>query len=359
MGFVAPHSLMPPRRMVGVCRRVADAEARFGPFAAAFARRPGSGRLLYNFVSAVTLHFLLARFTPLTTPTVAALPFPKTAHACLSVACLLGAVLSMLAEPATFGLLGLGQFMGWSRAYATPPPGRMDAITWMGVSAWRGGKELLGERFLFATYGDAAAKKRHAEILGATCFVLFTGVSILPAELTFGDCLTRGIAAFYLRRRSKSFREWVASVEGAHVATWGIRALLLFAAFRATALKEDSGQNSSEDDPSSSRAPRESTGALSPMAATACAAATALILRFAERPRGAKRLKTPPDPATRPDATTQPDATTDAASGSARPPRVPRCAVPAVSVVEVSFRNVDAKGASEARRSARISSRAA
>lgn len=338
VGFVAPHSLLPPRRMSRLCRRFAEAETRGtrrfaqapGSLAAAMARRPGSGRLLYNALSAATLHVLLTRFTPLATPTVAVLPFPETAHALLSIACLLGAIAAALVEPATYGLLGAGQFLGWSPRFATPPPGSMDAITWMGVSAWRGGKELLGERFLLAGYGDAARKARHGDALGAACFVLFTGVSILPAELTLGDCLTRGVAAFYLRRRSKSFRAWVASVEGPHALTWGLRALLLLAAFRAAA--KENGRRSSGD-------PAEttvSTDAMSPFAAAACAAATALILRFAERPNASRRGR-------RPIATTKHD------SGDSAE----------VSVAEVSFENVDAKGSSEVRRSARVSSRAA
>jgi hypothetical protein len=122
---------------------------------------------------------------------------------------------------------------------------------------------------------DLKKKAKHGDIMGATAFVLFTGVSILPKELTFGDCLTRGVAAFYLRRRSKSFRDWVASVEGAHLATWVIRACLLLAAFRAAA----------EYDVST-----KSDGKMSPAAATACAAATAALLRFAER-RSERRTK--------------------------------------------------------------------
>ena len=55
-----------------------------------------------------------------------------------------------------------------------------------------------------------------AAATGAAAFVLFTGLSIVPARLTLGDCLTRCVAAVYLRQRSKSFRQWVDRVEGAH-----------------------------------------------------------------------------------------------------------------------------------------------
>jgi hypothetical protein len=177
--------------------------------------------------------------------------------------------------------------------------------------------------------------------MGAIAFVLFTGVSILPKELTFGDCLTRGVAAFYLRRRSKSFRDWVASVEGAHLATWGIRACLLLAAFRAAA----------EYDVST-----KSDGKMSPAAATACAAATAALLRFAER-RSEKTKKH--------ETLFKDDAVS---SQSARKTEQPRESLrasdeghdaPCASVVEVSFRDIEPEGTKKTRRSARVSSRAA
>ena len=84
--------------------------------------------------------------------------------------------------------------------YANPAAG-MDAITWMGVTTWR-----LG---------------------GAGAFVLFTGLSIIPAKLTLGDCITRCIAAIYLRQRSRSFRGWVEKIEDIHLFTWILRGLLL------------------------------------------------------------------------------------------------------------------------------------
>ena len=205
---------------------------------------------------------------------------------------------------------------------------------------------LLGERFLLARYVDLKKKAKHGDIMGAIAFVLFTGVSILPKELTFGDCLTRGVAAFYLRRRSKSFRDWVASVEGAHLATWGIRACLLLAAFRAAA-DYDKGT--------------KSDGKMSPAAATACAAATAALLRFAER-RSERRTKKP--------KTLFIDAGR-ASLQSARKTEQPRESreslrasdeghdAPCASVVEVSFRDIEPEGTKKTRRSARVSSRAA
>ena len=77
----------------------------------------------------------------------------------------------------------------------------------------------------------------------AVCFKLtqlaplHTGLSIIPAELTLGDCITRCVAAVYLRQRSRSFREWVESIEGVHLLTWVLRATLLAAACYTAAHK--------------------------------------------------------------------------------------------------------------------------
>jgi len=70
-----------------------------------------SGRLLYNLMSAVTLHFLLARFTPLESPVVMVLPIPPPVHVALSTGCLAFAMCAFVATPATWGLLGVGQLL--------------------------------------------------------------------------------------------------------------------------------------------------------------------------------------------------------------------------------------------------------
>ena len=192
--FALPHSLLRPARLYRA------------PYIGRF------GRLLYNILSAVTLHIFLLGFTPLSSPVVMVLPLPEKFHALLSVSCLFAAVSAFLLTPETWGLLGAGQLLGWSGRWRSNPERGMDAITWMGVTAWRAGAAVGGP------------------ITGALAFVAFTGISILPSELTLGDCLTRFIAAVYLRQRSRSFRVWVDSIEGAHLLGWGIRAGLLCAA---------------------------------------------------------------------------------------------------------------------------------
>ena len=221
--FVLPHSLMPPARLYSL--------AGVGKY----------GRLLYNLQSAVSLHFLLSRFTPLASPVVMVLPIPPTCHVALSAGCLAFALFAFVFTPGTWGLLGAGRLLGWSRAWSTNPEQGMDAITWMGVTAWRWG--------------------------GAGAFVLFTGVSIIPARLSLGDCITRCVAAVYLRRRSKSFREWVDKIEGAHLMTWVLRASLLGATLWSMGSRSTSGGDG---------------GSMSPGWVLACACALVGILRVAE-----------------------------------------------------------------------------
>ena len=179
--FVVPHSVLLPSRLRRWCGKY--------------------GRLAYNVMSAATLHAFLAIFAPLKTPVVMKIPFGAWFHDALSVGCLAYASYAFLSSRSTYGLLGISDALGIrDPRYANPSAG-MDAITWMGVTTWR-----LG---------------------GAFAFVLFTGLSIIPRELTLGDCITRCVAAFYLRKRSRSFREWVEKIEGVHLLTWILRAALL------------------------------------------------------------------------------------------------------------------------------------
>ena len=179
--FVVPHSVFLPSRL----RKI------FGKH----------GRLMYNFVSAATLHFFLLNFTPLKTPVVMTIPFNTNFHNALSIGCLAYASYAFLSSPATLGLLGVSSALELRDSKYSNPAAGMDAITWMGVTTWR-----LG---------------------GASAFVLFTGLSIIPRELTLGDCITRCVAAVYLRQRSRSFREWVEKIEGVHLLTWILRGTLL------------------------------------------------------------------------------------------------------------------------------------
>lgn len=179
--FVLPHSFLKAHRL----RFVLD-----------FVGCSSHDRLAYNAVSAVTLHTFLATFTPLCTPIVLDLTFCPALHACLSAGCLAFALLCFLGDRQTPVLLGVSRALG-----STSQLGDMDAITLMGLSVLRRG--------------------------GAWAFILFTGLSILPPQMTLGDAVTRVTAAVYLRLRSPSFRRWIRHVEASHQLTWVLRGALL------------------------------------------------------------------------------------------------------------------------------------
>eukprot|EP00929_Paragymnodinium_shiwhaense_P103393 TRINITY_DN6686_c0_g1_i1.p1 TRINITY_DN6686_c0_g1~~TRINITY_DN6686_c0_g1_i1.p1 ORF type:complete len:307 (+),score=25.10 TRINITY_DN6686_c0_g1_i1:211-1131(+) len=183
--FVLPHSLLRPQRIkawVGV---------RFA-------------KLTYNVMAAASLHLFLAFFAPLETPVLFNLPIPSEAHACLSVGALVLAFWALLTEPRTYFLLGVYDALDLQvGADKRTVPG-MDIITWQGLCVY--------ERF------------------GALGFVMFSGLSILPLEVTVSDIVVRIPAAIYLRYRSKSFREWIGRIETIHVVTWFLRGGLMLGA---------------------------------------------------------------------------------------------------------------------------------
>jgi len=182
--FVFPHSVLRPNKLALLLSKV---------------KLESYDRILYNAIAAMSLHFLMRALQPLNTPVVMRLPIPSSLHAAISGGCLIFAGASASTDPGTAVLLGIPRALN-TRASATIPHG-MDAITWMGECVWRRG--------------------------GAIAFVLFTGLSILPPELTLGDALTRGVAALYLRLRSAAFRQWIKKIKGLHHFTWILRAILL------------------------------------------------------------------------------------------------------------------------------------
>lgn len=67
---------------------------------------------------------------------------------------------------------------------------------------------------------------------GLPAFVLFSGLSILPQQISLADLIVRVCAALYLRLKSKSFRDWVERIENAHLLTWVLRSILIIIALR-------------------------------------------------------------------------------------------------------------------------------
>ncbi|CAE8612751.1 unnamed protein product [Polarella glacialis] len=182
--FVLPHSLCKQRRLHSVLQNFSYET---------------HDRLAYNVIAAVTLHYLLATMVPLQTPVVFEMPIPASIHLFLSGGFLFLAAFCFATDGQTAALLGVSKALCWRQK----DTGDMDAITWLSKCVQKRG-------------GDVA-------------LVLFTGVSIVPPQLTLGDALTRCVAALYLRWRSGSFRRFLHKVEESHLLGWAIRGLLLWA----------------------------------------------------------------------------------------------------------------------------------
>ena len=227
LAFVVPHSALPPPTL-----------ARLG------LRR--HARLAYALMAAAALHWFVAGFVPHDSPVVLVLPLPPRAHAALSLGALAGATAALVAEPRTWGLLGVPQALaafGAARAARPPPPmppPAMDVITWQAACVCRAG--------------------------GAGAFVAFSGLSILPRDVTVSDFAVRASAALYLRCRSRGFRGFVtgALVARAHLLTWALRLALVLGALAHADARADA------------------RAAWSPGAVLAAGAALALALRAAE-----------------------------------------------------------------------------
>lgn len=165
-------------------------------------------RLLYSVFSAAALHFFLVNFAPLQTQLLFTMPVPRVVRFFGGLGCLLVAAGCMMLQPRTWALLGVSQALKLNSTCRTTkfqlPGGQMDAITWMG-------------------------RCTHA-VCGNLGFVLFSGLSIIPHRTNMGDVVVRVVAAYYLRKRSPSFRSWVQQIEQAHLLTWVLRAGLFLLA---------------------------------------------------------------------------------------------------------------------------------
>jgi hypothetical protein len=180
--FIAQHSLLSIERLGHLAHGCG-----FRP------PRGGAPRLVFNVLSAVTLHLFMHYFVPYRSDVVFSLPFGPAVHFGIGTICLTFAVVCVCANPTTWALLGVSQTLGWTHRC----PRSMDAITHVGMVVWRMG--------------------------GVGAFVVFTGLSIIPRKCSPSDVVVRVAAALYLRLRSRHFRMWVKKIESAHLLTWVLR----------------------------------------------------------------------------------------------------------------------------------------
>jgi hypothetical protein len=196
--FVFQHSCLHIKRLEG-----------FGARIGANGPSPGVSRLIYNLLSAVTLHIFLHMYTPFPNTVVVSLPISAACHFFVGSIALLFAMACFCASPQTWALLGVAQCLGWNQREGgrkfSLPGNRMDAITFMGKLVWKAG--------------------------GAGAFIMFSGLSIIPRHCTTADVMIRVCAAVYIRQFSVSFRLWVKQIEQTHLFTWGIRSALVLYSF--------------------------------------------------------------------------------------------------------------------------------
>ena len=176
------------------------------------------GRLIYSVMASASLHLFLSMFRPMNSAVLFTVPLGGDFnHALLSIVMLIYANVAMLRDWRTYDILGPAKALNPAAVFpveeVTP---RMDIITWMGFTTWNAGGNLA--------------------------FILFSGLSILPAEVTMNDILPRVVAAIYLRLRSQGFRSWVANIDSVHHASWLIRGGLFLSAVSSSWSRIDQTQ---------------------------------------------------------------------------------------------------------------------
>jgi len=187
--FILPHSFLRPptlRKIIG---------NRFA-------------RLAYCTMASASLQFFMNVYRPWKTGILFTLPYSPLIQQYLSTIMLVVALLCFMADNRTYLVLGVPQaIFGIDSSNAKFPAGlsaRMDIITFMGITVWN--------------------------IWGGLGFILFSGISILPYDVSISDIIVRVAAALYLRARSQGFRLWVDKIESIHHIIWALRAMILFVA---------------------------------------------------------------------------------------------------------------------------------
>lgn len=159
LAFILPHSFLRPptlRKLLG---------NRFA-------------RLAYCTVASASLQFFMNVFRPWNTGILFSLPYSPLFQQYLSAVMLLVALVCFLADNRTYLILGVPQaIFGIDSTHSKFPAGlsaRMDIITFMGITVWN--------------------------LLGGMGFILFSGISILPYDVTVSDII--GMCNLSIRNKS-------------------------------------------------------------------------------------------------------------------------------------------------------------
>jgi hypothetical protein len=170
-------------------------------------------RLVYCIISAVTLHIFMALFTPPPcNPVLLVLPMPERVTV-VSVGILMFATGCLCLNPRTWTLVGLDQALGKQRKQQDVGAKQHDVETKQhDVGAKQ--HDVRAKQHDVGTKTPAArATSMHGMDMitwmavtvhqrsGTLGFVLFVGLAIVPTKVTLGDCITRVVAAIYLRLR--------------------------------------------------------------------------------------------------------------------------------------------------------------
>lgn len=71
-------------------------------------------------------------------------------------------------------------------------------------------------------------------LMGTHVVIIFTGLSILPPNISLGDCVVRGIAAMYIRWKSPAFRKHMQVESASHGIQWMARGAALLYGLHAS-----------------------------------------------------------------------------------------------------------------------------
>jgi len=207
-------------------------------------------RILYNLLSALTLHFFMHRYRVYHArgphDTTLTLPCSGGVHFSLSTPVILYAFTVFLtSDECADLLLGVKSRQGETKPWAAVSAGATSTSEKgiPGNSAVVHGDAAKATAGLKATQLRRAVPTLHIDVItlmartvtwkyGSLGFVLFSGLSIIPRTIRLDDVLVRLVAAVYLRKFSPHFCRFSneESAKMGHKVAWVARAILIGAA---------------------------------------------------------------------------------------------------------------------------------